>query len=173
MRNSILASMAAVLAVLVAQGADPAAQARQRVTGEGFVSEGIPRCRIHPAGTETDLSERAGPRPPAVRSVPPTTPAGEAIVKATQGAAAPRIPGAPGRPPGSATRITCDPLGFPRSVLIPVTNRGGCFGSAPAASSSHMNSARLARNLDGWPRAAQGRRREVLPNARYGYSVGR
>src|SRR5438045_2537421 len=44
MRNSIGAAMAAVLAALVVATAErPAAQARQRVTGEGLISEGIPK----------------------------------------------------------------------------------------------------------------------------------
>ena len=43
MSHSVLASMAAVLAAVVAHAADPAAQGRQRISGEEFVSEGIPK----------------------------------------------------------------------------------------------------------------------------------
>lgn len=48
--------MAAVLAVLVAHGADPAAQVRQRVIGEGFVSEGIHDSHITERITSTKSS---------------------------------------------------------------------------------------------------------------------
>ena len=57
MRNSILASIAAVLAVLVAHAADPGAQGPQRISGEGFISEGIPKMPNPPGpAPKRDLS---------------------------------------------------------------------------------------------------------------------
>jgi len=83
-RNSILASIAAVLALLVAHAADPAAQGRQRISGDGFVSEGIPKMPNPPGpAPKRDLSGAwVGPgtsnKPDPV---PPMTPAGEAMFK--------------------------------------------------------------------------------------------
>src|SRR6185295_16819920 len=87
-RNSILASTAAVLALLVAHGAGPAAQGRQRISGEGFVSEGIPKMPNPPGpAPKQDLSGAwVGPgtsnKPDPV---PPMTPAGERIFKERKG----------------------------------------------------------------------------------------
>src|SRR4026207_1641392 len=82
-RNSILTSMAAVLALLAAYVVDPSAQEGHRVSG-GFISEGIPKM-LNPPGPapKRDLSGAwVGPgtsnKPDPV---PPMTPAGEAIVK--------------------------------------------------------------------------------------------
>ena len=56
MRNSILAVMAAVPALLV-YSAEPAARGGQRITGEGFVSEGIPKMPNPPGpAPKRDLS---------------------------------------------------------------------------------------------------------------------
>src|SRR6185295_18385165 len=138
-RNSILASTAAVLALLVAHGAGPAAQGRQRISGEGFVSEGIPKMPNPPGpAPKRDLSGAwVGPgtsnKPDPV---PPLTPAGEAIFKQRKAySLATNLGSGPDGPPGESNDpyITCDPLGFPRQVLTyAVTNRGGMiFGAAP------------------------------------------
>ena len=83
MRNSILASTAAVLALLVAHAAGPAAQGRRPIP-EGFISEGIPKMPNPPGpAPKRDLSGAwVGPgttnKPDPV---PPMTPAGEAMFK--------------------------------------------------------------------------------------------
>ena len=182
MRNSILASMAAVLALLVAHAADPAAQARQRVSGEGFVSEGIPKMPNPPGpAPKRDLSGAwVGPgtsnKPDPV---PPMTPAGEAIVKQRKAYSSATNLGGKDGPPGASNDpyITCDPLGFPRNVLTyAVTNRGGVlFGSAPNRILIAYEQQRLWREIwmDGraLPKAVDVR---GAPESRYyGYSVGR
>ncbi|HXD17532.1 MAG TPA: hypothetical protein VN654_11000, partial [Vicinamibacterales bacterium] len=139
MRNSILASTAAVLALLVAHGAGPAAQGRQRISGEGFVSEGIPKMPNPPGpAPKRDLTGAwVGPgtsnKPDPA---PPMTPAGEAIFKQRKAYnLATNLGSSADGPPGASNdpAITCDPLGFPRNVLTyAITNRGGVlFGSAP------------------------------------------
>jgi len=83
-RNSILASMAAVLAVLVAHAANPAAQGRGRISGEGFISEGIPKMPNPPGpAPKRDLSGAwVGPaQTNKPDPVPPMTPAGQAVFK--------------------------------------------------------------------------------------------
>src|SRR6185436_14262436 len=113
MRNSIGAAMAAVLAALVLATTErPAAQARQRITGEAFISEGIPKM--------------------------PKTPAGDKVFKENKGYGAASGNFGRGQPaagPGESNDpfITCDPLGFPRNLLAhAITARGGTlFGSAP------------------------------------------
>ena len=77
MRNSILASLAAMLALLAAQAADPMAQGRQRISGEGFVSEGVPRMPNPPGpAPKRDLSGAwVGPQNNKPDPVPPMTPA--------------------------------------------------------------------------------------------------
>jgi hypothetical protein len=180
-RNFILASMAAVLALLVAHAADPAAQARQRVSGEGFVSEGIPKMPNPPGpAPKRDLSGAwVGPgtsnKPDPV---PPMTPAGEAIVKQRKAYSSATNLGGKDGPPGASNDpyITCDPLGFPRNVLTyAVTNRGGVlFGSAPGRILIGYEQQRLWREIwmDGraLPKAVDVR---GAPESRYyGYSVG-
>ena len=137
MRNSILASIAVVLALLVASAADPAAQGR--VSGEGFVSEGIPKMPNPPgpaprrdlAGAWVGPGTSNKPDPP-----PPMTAAGEAIFRQRKAYnLATNLGSNADGPPGASNdpAITCDPLGFPRNVLTyAITNRGGVlFGSAP------------------------------------------
>ncbi|MBI4886269.1 MAG: hypothetical protein HY824_04200 [Acidobacteria bacterium] len=182
MRNSILASTAAVLAVLVAYGADPAARGRQRVSGEGFVSEGIPKMPNPPGpAPKRDLSGAwVGPgtsnKPDPV---PPMTPAGEAILKQRKAYGPATNPASTGGAPGVSNdpAITCDPLGFPRNVLTyAITNRGGVlFGSAPGRILIAYEQQRLWREIwmDGraLPKAVDVK---GAPESRYyGYSVGR
>jgi hypothetical protein len=181
-RNSILASIAAVLALLVAHTADPAAQGRQRISGDGFVSEGIPKMPNPPGpAPKRDLSGAwVGPgtsnKPDPA---PPMTPAGEAIAKQRKAYSSATDPGSSqDGPPGASNDpyITCDPLGFPRSVLTyAVTNRGGVlFGSAPGRILIAYEQQRAWREIwmDGraLPKAVDVR---GAPESRYyGYSVG-
>jgi hypothetical protein len=181
-RNSILAAMAAVLALFVAHAADPAAQGRQRISGEGFVSEGIPRMPNPPGpAPKRDLSGAwVGPgtsnKPDPV---PPMTPAGEAIVKQRKAYnIATNLGSTQDGPPGASNdpAITCDPLGFPRNVLTyAITNRGGVlFGAAPNRILIAYEQNRLWREIwmDGraLPKAVDVK---GAPESRYyGYSVG-
>ena len=180
MRNSILASMAAVLALLVAHAADPAAQGR-RISGEGFVSEGIPKMPNPPGpAPKRDLSGAwVGPgtsnKPDPV---PPMTPAGEKIVKQRKAYSSATNLGGKDGPPGASNDpyITCDPLGFPRNVLTyAITNRGGIlFGSAPGRILIAYEQQRAWREIwmDGraLPKAVDVK---GAPESRYyGYSVG-
>ena len=175
MRNSILASLAAVLALLAAQAADPMAQGRQR-SSEGFVSEGVPRMPNPPGpAPKRDLSGAwVGPQNNKPDPVPPMTPAGAAQFKLRKAY-------------GDATRtaslgasndpfITCDPLGFPRDLLAhAVSSRGGTlFGSAPNRILIAYEQQRVWREIwtDGraLPKAVDVR---DAPESRYyGYSVG-
>ena len=182
MRNSILASMAAVLALLVAHAADPAARGRQRISGEGFISEGIPKMPNPPGpAPKRDLSGAwVGPgtsnKPDPV---PPMTPAGEAILKQRKAYnIATNLGSSADGPPGASNdpSITCDPLGFPRNVLTyAITNRGGVlFGSAPGRILIAYEQQRAWREIwtDGraLPKAVDVR---GAPESRYyGYSVG-
>jgi len=180
-RNSILASMTAVLALLVAHAADAAAQGRQRISGEGFVSEGIPKMPNPPGpAPKRDLSGAwVGPgTSDKPDPVPPMTPAGEAIVTQRKAYASATNPGSQDGPPGASNDpfITCDPLGFPRNVLTyGITNRGGLlFGSAPGRILIAYEQQRLWREIwmDGraLPKAVDVK---GAPESRYyGYSVG-
>jgi len=176
-RNSILASLAAVLALLAAYDAQPMAQGRQRSSGEEFVSEGVPRMPNPPGpAPKRDLSGAwVGPQSNKPDRVPPMTPAGEAQFKLRKAY-------------GDATRseslgasndpfITCDPLGFPRDLLAhAVSSRGGTlFGSAPNRILIAYEQQRVWREIwtDGraLPKAVDVR---DAPESRYyGYSVGR
>jgi hypothetical protein len=174
--------MAAVLALLVAHAADPAAQGRQRISGDGFISEGIPKMPNPPGpAPKRDLSGVwVGPgtsnKPDPA---PPMTAAGEAIFKQRKAYnLATNLGGADG-PPGASNEpfITCDPLGFPRSVLTyAITNRGGVlFGAAPNRILIAYEQQRLWREIwmDGraLPKAVDVK---GAPESRYyGYSVGR
>ena len=182
MRNSTLTSMAAVLALLAAYTVDPSAQEGRRVSGDGFISEGIPRMPNPPGpAPKRDLSGAwVGPgtsnKPDPV---PPMTPAGEAIFKQRKAYSIATSLGGKDAPPGASNDpyITCDPLGFPRNVLTyAVTNRGGVlFGSAPNRILIAYEQQRLWREIwmDGraLPKAVDVR---GAPESRYyGYSVGR
>ena len=86
MRNSILASLAAALALLaVSHVAKLAAQGRGRISGEGFISEGIPKMPNPPGpAPKRDLSGAwVGPATTNKPDpVPPMTAAGQEIGRA-------------------------------------------------------------------------------------------
>ena len=182
MRKSILASLGAVLALLAAHAADPGAQGPQRISGEGFISEGIPKMPNPPGpAPKRDLSGAwVGPgtsnKPDPA---PPMTPAGEAVFKERKAyTLATNLGNNQDAAPGASNDpyITCDPLGFPRNVLTyAVTNRGGVlFGSAPNRILIAYEQQRLWREIwmDGraLPKAVDVR---GAPESRYyGYSVG-
>jgi hypothetical protein len=182
-RNSILASLSAVLALLIAHAWESAVQGQQlRVPGEEYISEGIPKMPNPPGpAPKRDLSGVwVGPgtsnKPDPA---PPMTPAGEAIFKQRKaynlatnlGNNADADPGASNDP-----AIKCDPLGFPRNVqTYAITNRGGLiFGSAPNRILIAYEQNRLWREIwmDGraLPKAVDVK---GAPESRYyGYSVG-
>ena len=131
MRTASIVVSVVVLACLATVAA-PAAQ-RGRISGEGFVTEGVPRMPNPPGpAPRRDLSGVwVGPQDNKPDPVPPMTPAGAALFKGR-------------KPYGEASRndglgasndpfITCDPLGFPRNLLAhAVSSRGRMlFGSAP------------------------------------------
>jgi len=178
-RNSILASTAAVLALLVAH-ADAAAQARR--VPEGFISEGIPKMPNPPGpAPKRDLSGAwVGPgvtnKPDPV---PPMTAAGEAMFKERKAYGAATGQGGRGQaaaPESNDPFITCDPLGFPRNLLAhAITSRGGTlFASMPDRILIGYEQQRVWREIwmDGraLPKAVDVR---GAPESRYyGYSVG-
>ena len=180
MRNSILASMAALLAVFAAHAWESAVHGQQlRVPGEEYISEGIPKMPNPPGpAPKRDLSGVwVGPgtsnKPDPA---PPMTPAGDAILKQRKAynlaTDANADPGASNDP-----AIKCDPLGFPRNVLTyAITNRGGMiFGSAPNRILIAYEQNRAWREIwmDGraLPKAVDVK---DAPESRYfGYSVGR
>jgi len=183
-RNTILASTAAVLALLVAHAADPAAQGRQRVNGEGFISEGIPKMPNPPGpAPKRDLSGAwVGPATTNKPDpVPPMTPAGEKAFKERKGYGVAsgnfgRGQQAAGVGESNDPFITCDPLGFPRNLLAhAITSRGGTlFGSAPDRILIAYEQQRVWREIfmDGraLPKAVDVK---GAPESRYyGYSVG-
>ena len=186
MRNSILASLAAVLALLVAHAADPAAQGRQRISGEGFISEGIPKMPNPPGpAPKRDLSGAwVGPaNTNKPDPVPPMTPAGQAMFKQRKAYGVATRLGSrgggdvqAGEPESNDPFITCDPLGFPRNLLAhAITQRGGTLiGSAPDRILIAYEQQRVWREIftDGraLPKAVDVR---GAPESRYyGYSVG-
>ena len=177
-RHSIVVLLAVVAVLAAVEGL--VAQ-RGRISGEGFVSEGVPRMPNPPGpAPKRDLSGAwVGPRNTNKPDpVPPMTPAGQAIFKT-------RNPyGAATRPGGTdgqlATSndpfITCDPLGFPRNLLAhAITSRGGTlFGSAPNRILIANEQQRVWREIwmDGraLPKAVDVR---GAPESRYyGHSVG-
>ena len=188
MRNSILASsIAAALALLVVHTADPTAQGRQRTSGEGFISEGIPKMPNPPGpAPKRDLSGAwVGPGPTNKPDpVPPMTPAGEKAFKERKGYGAAsgnfgRGRGQSAEQPGESNDpfITCDPLSFPRNLIAhAITSRGGTlFGSAPNRILIAYEQQRVWREI--WtdcralPKAVDVK---DAPESRYyGYSVGR
>ena len=184
MRNSILASLAAALALLaVSHVAKPAAQGRGRISGEGFISEGIPKMPNPPGpAPKRDLSGAwVGPATTNKPDpVPPMTAAGQAVFKERKGYGAASRLGGQGRDQAGESNdpfITCDPLGFPRNLLAhAITARGGTlFGSAPNRILIAYEQQRVWREIfmDGraLPKAVDVR---GAPESRYyGYSVGR
>jgi hypothetical protein len=182
MRNSLAASMAVLFAVVVflATEEGPAAQ-RGRASGEGFVSEGVPKMPNPPGpAPKRDLSGAwVGPRNTNKPDpVPPMTPAGQAVFKTRLNyGAATRLGSRTGESGASNDPfITCDPLGFPRNLLAhAITQRGGTlFGSAPNRILIASEQQRVWREIwmDGraLPKAVDVR---GAPESRYyGYSVG-
>ena len=180
MRNSILVSTAAALALLAAHAADLGAQGRQRIP-EGFISEGIPKMPNPPGpAPKRDMSGAwVGPgisnKPDPV---PPMTPAGEAVFKQRKAYGLATNLGSKDGPPGASNDpfITCDPLGFPRNLLAhAITARGGTlFASTPDRIVIAYEQQRVWREIwmDGraLPKAVDVR---GAPESRwYGYSVG-
>ena len=171
----------AVLAVLVvAGGHDLAAQGRQRISGEGFISEGIPKMPDPPGPAPKRDMSGAWVGPGVTNKpdpMPPMTPAGEAQFKLHKPYGPATGFGAPGAAPESNDPfITCDPLGFPRNLLAQaITSRGGMlFGSAPNRIIIAQEQQRVWREIfmDGraLPKAVDVR---GAPESRYyGYSVG-
>src|SRR5258707_360949 len=114
MRNTIVAAIAAVL--VVAGVHDAAAQGRQRITGEGFISEGVPKMPDPPGpAPRRDLSGAGvGPQNNKPDPMPPMTPAGQAQFTLRKPYAPATGFGAPGAAPDPNDPFsTCDPPGFP------------------------------------------------------------
>src|SRR5258705_13041287 len=137
MRNSLAASMVMLFALVafLATEEGRAAQ-RGRITGEGFISEGVPKMPDPPGpAPRRDLSGAwVGPQNNKPDPIPPMTPAGEAQFRLRKPYGPATGFGAPGAAPESNDPfITCDPPGFPGSLLPQaITSRGGMlFGSAP------------------------------------------
>jgi len=133
MRNALAVAFIVALTVLVsAQNQRPG-----RISGEGFISEGIPKMPNPPGpAPKRDLSGAwVGPQNNKPDPVPPMTAAGQAAFKERSSyTAASRLGSRTGEPSASNDPfITCDPLGFPRDLLAhAVSSRGGMlFGSAP------------------------------------------
>jgi hypothetical protein len=190
-RNSVLASLAAALVLsAVVHVAKPAAQdrgaaqGRQRTSGEGFISEGIPKMPNPPGpAPKRDLSGAwVGPATTNKPDpVPPMTAAGQAAFKERKSyGVASRLGGQgrdqAGEPESNDPFITCDPLGFPRNLLAhAITARGGTLiGSAPDRILIAYEQQRVWREIfmDGraLPKAVDVR---GAPESRYyGYSVG-
>ena len=172
-RPSIVVSVV-VLACLATVAGEAAAQ---RISGEGFITEGVPRMPNSPGPAPArDLSGVwVGPQNNKPDPVPPMTPAGEALFKER-------------KPYGEASRnvglgasndpfITCDPLGFPRNLLAHAVSSRGRFivGSAPNRLLIAHEQQRVWREIwmDGraLPKAVDVR---GAPESRYyGYSTGR
>jgi len=185
-RNSVLASLTAALALLVVvHVARPAAQGRGRGTAEGFIFEGVPKMPNPPGpAPKRDLSGAwVGPlNTNKPDPVPPMTPAGQRAFKERKsyGPASGNFgAGSRAEKPGESNDpfITCDPLGFPRNLLAhAISSRGGMlFGSAPNRILIAYEQQRVWREIftDGraLPKAVDVK---DAPESRYyGYSVGR
>ena len=134
MRNSLAASIVLLLGVVafLATEEGRAAQ-RGRISGEGFITEGVPKMPNPPGpAPKRDLTGMwVGPQNNKPDPVPPMTPAGEAVFKQRH----PYGPASRNDDLGASNDpfITCDPLGFPRNLLAhAVSSRGRfIFGSAP------------------------------------------
>jgi hypothetical protein len=113
----------------------------------------------------------AGPPLPTLEEPAPFTPAGQARYdrnRATWG------PNAVGLAESNDPLITCDPLGFPRSILY--ETRGFEFLHTPAKTVQLLQYQRAWREIwtDGRPLPGSGGAGAALPDPRwYGYSVGR
>ena len=178
MRNSLVASIVLLCSSVAFLATDEirAAQ-RDRISGEGFVSEGVPRMPTPPGpAPKRDLSGAwVGPQNNKPDPVPPMTSAGEAqfkLAKAYATASRTDSLGASNDP-----FITCDPLGFPRDLLAhAVSSRGGMlFGSAPNRVLIAYEQQRVWREIwtDGRALPTAVDRRGAPESRYYGYSVGR
>jgi hypothetical protein len=179
MRNSLAASMVILFAVvaLLATEEGPAAQ-RGRVSGEGFVSEGVPKMPNPPGpAPKRDLSGAwVGPQNNKPDPVPAMTPAGQARFRQNK----PYPPAGPGGAQAELASndpfITCDPLGFPRNLLAhAITMRGGVlFGSAPNRMLIAYEQQRVWREiwLDGRALPTKVDVKGAPESRYYGYSVG-
>src|SRR6187401_2451680 len=117
MRNSLAASMVVLLALAAFLTTDEGRAAqRGRISGEGFVTEGVPRMPDPPGpAPKRDLSGAwVGPQNNKPDPVPPMTPAGEAQFKLRKAYGAATGQGGngasnQGQPPASNDPfITCD-----------------------------------------------------------------
>jgi hypothetical protein len=179
MRNSLAGSIVILCAVVafLATGERSAAQ-RGRISGEGFVSEGVPKMPNPPGpAPKRDLSGAwVGPQNNKPDPVPPMTPAGQARFKLNK----PYPPAGPGQAKAELASndpfIVCDPLGFPRNLLAhAVTSRGGVlFGSAPNRILIAYEQQRVWREIwtDGRALPAKVDVRGAPESKYYGYSVG-
>ena len=134
-RHSIVVLLAVVAVLAAVEGL--VAQ-RGRVSGEGFVYEGVPKMLNQPGpAPKRDLSGAwVGPmNTNKPDPVPPMTATGQAAFKTRNPYGAATRLGGRGSELGSSNDpfITCDPLGFPRNLLAhAITSRGGTlFASAP------------------------------------------
>lgn len=177
MRNSLAASIVLLfgLVAFLATEEGRAAQ-RGRITGEGFITEGVPKMPSPPGpAPKRDLTGVwVGPQNNKPDPVPPMTPAGEAAFKQRH----PYGPASRNDDLGASNDpfITCDPLGFPRNLLAhAVSSRGRfIFGSAPDRLLVVYEQQRVWREIwmDGraLPKAVDVR---GAPESRYyGHSVG-
>jgi len=137
-RNFVLASTAAALALCVVHPTDVSAQGRPRGANEGFISEGIPKMPNPPGPAPKRYLAGAWVGPGASNKpdpVPPMTPAGEAAFKERKAYGLATNLGKGDAAVGESNDpfITCDPLGFPRNLLAhAITSRGGTlFSSMP------------------------------------------
>lgn len=177
MRNSLVASMVVLFAAVAFLATEERSAAqRERISGEGFVSEGVPRMPNPPGpAPKRDLSGAwVGPQDNKPDPVPPMTPAGEAqfkLAKAYATASRTDSLGASNDP-----FITCDPLGFPRDLLAhAVSSRGGTlFGSAPNRVLIAYEQQRVWREIwtDGRALPKDVDKRGTPESRYYGYSVG-
>ena len=176
MRNSLAASIVLLFGIAFLATDEGRAAQRGRISGEGFITEGVPKMPNPPGpAPKRDLTGMwVGPQNNKPDQVPPMTPAGEALFKQRH-------------PSGPASRnddlgasndpfITCDPLGFPRNLLAhAVSSRGRfIFGSAPDRLLIAYEQQRVWREIwmDGraLPKAVDVR---GAPESRYyGHSVG-
>jgi len=182
-RNSILASLTASLALLfVAHVANPAAQGR-RPLAEGYISEGIPKMPNPPGpAPKRDLSGAwVGPATTNKPDpVPPMTAAGEKAFKLNKsyGPASGNFGGGKVEGPGESNDpfITCDPLGFPRNLLAhAITSRGGTlFATAPDRILIAYEQQRVWREIwmDGRPLPKAVDVKDAPESRFYGYSTG-
>jgi len=180
MRNSLAVSMVMVFAVVafLATAERPAAQ-RGRITGEGFITEGVPKMPNPPGpAPKRDLSGAwVGPQNNKPDPMPPMTPAGQAAFKTRSSyGAASRLGGNGEIGASNDPFITCDPLGFPRNLLAhAITSRGGMlFGSAPNRLIIAHEQQRVWREIfmDGRPLPKAVDVKGAPESRYYGYSVG-